>query len=79
MQIENFPKAIDDFEKIELNAQLGGHASKIHKATLNSFLGHCYLSLGHIESALHHHKIALETSKGKIFLGHVKMIYQPKF
>ena len=69
MQIENFSKAIEDFEKIDM-----GQESKIHQATLNAYLGYCYLSLGRMESALLRRNFALQIYKGKIFEENVKLI-----
>ena len=69
MHTENYLKAIEDFEKIDI-----GQASQIQQATLNSYLGHCYLSIGSIESALRYHNTALDIYKGKIFVENVKLV-----
>jgi tetratricopeptide (TPR) repeat protein len=58
MQMENFPKAIEDFQKVDVT-----YESEIHKAALQSYLGYCYLALGQIEPALFLHKNALEIYK----------------
>ena len=62
MQMENYHKAIEDFQKIDIS-----HESKIHQAVLNSYLGFCYLALGQIEPALLLHNNALEIYKGNFF------------
>ena len=58
MQMENFPKAIEDFQNIDTT-----HESKIHQAALQSYLGCCYLALGQIEPALFLHNNALDIYK----------------
>ena len=58
MQMENFPKAIEDFQNIDTT-----HESKIHQAALQSYLGCCYLALGQIEPALFLHNNALNIYK----------------
>ena len=58
MLSENFPKAIEDFQRVDIC-----QASKIHQSALKSYLGFCNLSLGNIESALTLHANALDIYK----------------
>ena len=74
MNTENYPRAIEDFEKIDIE-----QASKTHQATWNSYLGHCYLSIGSIESALRYHNTALDIYKGKSFVENVKLIQSQQY
>ena len=58
MFAENFPKAIEDFQRVDIS-----QANKIHQSALKSYLGFCNLSLGKIEPALLLHANALDIYK----------------